>query len=131
MLSTVEIAEEMGISRQRVSILLKKALSKVYMLLKNKGLTTEEVINGLLYYLNLTDEKDIKNFISSFSKDIQKEIIYSFNLKACIKCVYCVKTINDTFYCENDFFDNIEFEKICLFTPETFDCDQFEKRNEN
>lgn len=71
-----QIASELGISRQAVSQVLKRAISKVYYRLQEEGIT-ESPTKTIMLMRNLfgvESEEDIKSFLSIIPPSIRKEI---------------------------------------------------------
>jgi len=71
-----EIARELGISRQAVSQSLKRAVTKVYSGLLEKGITERptETVLVMQSWFGIEDEDDIKQFYDMFPKNIRDEI---------------------------------------------------------
>jgi len=75
-MSGSEIARELGISRQAVSQLLKRSISKVYNGILEKGLTDTptETAMFMMDWFGIEDEEDIQQFYDLFSVEIQDKI---------------------------------------------------------
>jgi hypothetical protein len=73
-----EIAREIGITRQAVSYTLRKSMIKMYHTVIDKGWAESpfEAVIVLMSILNVNkgDMKDIQEFISLFSLDIQNDV---------------------------------------------------------
>lgn len=74
--SNSDIARELGVSRQSVSNLLRKAMKKVYK--RTKWLYPEyspfEVALFLMKIFNITDSDDVAKYFKLFNAEIRKEI---------------------------------------------------------
>jgi predicted transcriptional regulator len=71
-----EIARNMGITRQAVSMTLKIAMEKVYYNVQDLGLA-ENPVDAVLYmreWFNITNTEEIRDFFQLFPKPIQEEI---------------------------------------------------------
>jgi predicted transcriptional regulator len=84
-----EIAKELGISKQAVSFAIKKSMNKMYYEVQRQGYSERPFDTAItlmeMLKVNNGSVKDIKEFISLFSKDIQKEIqldaVMHFNIR--------------------------------------------------
>jgi predicted transcriptional regulator len=77
-LNGTEIADKLGISKQAVSFALRKAMNKMYYEIKKQNYAESpfDIVMTLMEMLqvNRGSVNDMKEFISLFSKSIQKEI---------------------------------------------------------
>lgn len=71
-----EIADELGVSRMMVSVILKRAVTKLYrqMQITNKHLNSFEVCALLQEILNIQDESDVKAFYRMLPNDVKEDI---------------------------------------------------------
>jgi DNA-binding transcriptional ArsR family regulator len=71
-----EISRNLNISRQAVSQSLKRAVTKMYVGLQEKGITESpvETVMVMREWLEIKDEDDIIQFYELFPKQIREEI---------------------------------------------------------
>ena len=75
-LSGSEIARELDISRQAVSQLLKKGLTKLYYGISKRGISSSpfETASMIIDFLGIEDPADAEEFFDLLPQHIQKEI---------------------------------------------------------
>ena len=71
-----EIARELNISRQAVSQSLKRGLTKMYITLRENGITESptETMVCLQSFFDVKQEDDVQQFIELFPQKIQREV---------------------------------------------------------
>ncbi len=72
-----EIAEEMGLTRQTVHVILKRAMKKFYIRLKrnNRNLTPFDIMSMMMKMLNIPNDKsEIAKYYSLFPNKIKREV---------------------------------------------------------
>lgn len=76
-MSGAEIAKVLGCSRQNVSLILKKALSKLYTALRDNGLDPMEAVLSILHFceVDMSDsDLDYKDFFKLLPNNVKEDI---------------------------------------------------------
>lgn len=128
-----EIARELGVSRQAVSQILKKAIDKVYKGLMNENIT-ESPLQTVMFmrdWFGVEAKEDIKQFIDLLPREVYKEVkldmqkMLGMKHGVCRKCVHFVQD-GGTVYCEHDKFPDVMYNKTKLYYSTDFDCENFD-----